>query len=649
MLANKRYWVLGALLFTCLIWCSGGAVQAEKFGDIPDEEWAAEPPADYPEVKAAVLFDVGELTIKINRKIRLDRHVRIKVFQKEGADDALTVEIPFSKGDDIQNLKAHTITPDGKKHEIKDWYDKKVDDYRIRTATFPAVEDGSILEYRYRLKHERYHHIDPWYFQGDLYTIRSRIKVMMDPGFTYNVEKRCIPFTHREPTAEEQGQEMHYTWELENQPPVGDEPLSCARDEFLSSLRFQLKSFEYRGETYSYIKSWADLGETLHDYYTSFIDDSTFIAAVADSLCDDLTEQDDIIRRLFEYVRTEIKKGDSDDDDDDTPAYSRMITSGKATRGRKNLLLVELLRTQEIDACALLIGTRDDHTTFNPTSHHLTQFNHTVCCLKDGKKFHILDPGYDDIPYPYIPAVDLVEGGLLIQGDSSKPISLHHPNRRSGIDIMSEMHLRPDGSAACSATVYIRGYRLKPYYDILEDTAAGEEIIEALIGDDALTTYDLTWSQMTRFDEDDYIQIDMKLELGELATVLDDNLFFSPCLLPIMNNPFTTDRRQLPIDFYYPQTNRHRLQVMIPEGYEVADLPEEIIMQIDGMRFNRTMRHDDTGIDMALNIIIERPWYRVNEYADLKEIFDKMAASSGDQIALAASVEPEPEAPGGEE
>ena len=145
------------------------SIIAQDFGKISEEHWNTQTPEDYPAANAVIIFDHADMVISVRpNQIKTERHVRIKIFNRNGADDALTVEIPYSEGDKIKALKAHTVNVGGKKAEVKKFYTKRIGTYKIKTFTFPAVEDGAILEYKYLHTHQRFTFLDPWHFQNKI-------------------------------------------------------------------------------------------------------------------------------------------------------------------------------------------------------------------------------------------------------------------------------------------------------------------------------------------------------------------------------------------------------------------------------------------------------------------------------------------------
>ncbi|HKK20284.1 MAG TPA: DUF3857 domain-containing protein, partial [candidate division Zixibacteria bacterium] len=251
------FFAVGIFLLVC---CSVGSVSAEKWGDVTDEEWNMQPPANYPEANAEVIFDIGEM--KVTRDaIDFTRHVRIKVFTDKGAEDVGKIAVQYYKDDKLKGLKAQTITPDGKKYDVKggDIHSREFGSQREKTFAFPAVVPGSILEYKYENVNQRFRALDPWYFQTDLFTLKSSFTLVLAPGFTYSSLVKNIPSFEKDPKVEDamSTQDKLFTWTRTDLPPVTDEPYMSAARDYLSSLYCQLVSYESPYFKQTFITGWA--------------------------------------------------------------------------------------------------------------------------------------------------------------------------------------------------------------------------------------------------------------------------------------------------------------------------------------------------------------------------------------------------------
>ena len=82
--------------------------------------------------------------------------IRIKVFTDRGRDQYATVSVPVNGRIEVTGIAGRTVRPDGTIVELKasDIFERtiaKLGDFALRVKTFvmPAVEKGSVIEYRY--------------------------------------------------------------------------------------------------------------------------------------------------------------------------------------------------------------------------------------------------------------------------------------------------------------------------------------------------------------------------------------------------------------------------------------------------------------------------------------------------------------------
>ncbi len=140
------------------------SVTAQKFGKIDDAEWFIAAPDDYPEAGAVIIFDKQSVKVEF-KKIKIERHIRIKVLRASGVDEVGDRSVRFyEKYEKLKHFKAHTITPDGKKHKVEKnaIFEKPHNNWVTQSFSFPNVSEGVILEYRYTIsKKDWYMDIPP--------------------------------------------------------------------------------------------------------------------------------------------------------------------------------------------------------------------------------------------------------------------------------------------------------------------------------------------------------------------------------------------------------------------------------------------------------------------------------------------------------
>jgi len=90
--------------------------------------------------------------------LSLNHYIRIKVFNERGRDTQSKVDIPYFGGDQVSDIAARVIKPDGSVSELKkeDVFERTVVKasgvkFKAKTFSLPGVEPGSIVEYRWRI------------------------------------------------------------------------------------------------------------------------------------------------------------------------------------------------------------------------------------------------------------------------------------------------------------------------------------------------------------------------------------------------------------------------------------------------------------------------------------------------------------------
>lgn len=139
---------------------------------------------------AVVLSDYGKITINYG-VITIERHKRIKILDKKALDEA-DISLPYYVKDRlerIEKVEAETISVDKNGKTVvtevagnqvfdveisKDWHEKRF--------SFPAVDAGSIIEYRYRTISQNYTFLEGWLFQSDIPTLHSEMNVQVMVG-----------------------------------------------------------------------------------------------------------------------------------------------------------------------------------------------------------------------------------------------------------------------------------------------------------------------------------------------------------------------------------------------------------------------------------------------------------------------------------
>src|SRR5690606_23715163 len=152
--------ILLSLLLCSSLFSFSQERQTAKFGEPLPEEFAMTSYSIDPEATGVVLYERGNYTVDAaDGYIRLIKevHRKIKVFDAKNFDYA-TVEIPYYREENVrENIKdLKALTHNGKSKvyvsENATFDTDESQHWSLKKFTFANVQDGSILEYSYRIE-----------------------------------------------------------------------------------------------------------------------------------------------------------------------------------------------------------------------------------------------------------------------------------------------------------------------------------------------------------------------------------------------------------------------------------------------------------------------------------------------------------------
>lgn len=173
---------IGLLLYVLALCASGAPALADDWLPVTPQELRMTSEPNAPGAPAIVLYrQVDRNDAAFNER----GYVRIKILTGEGLKQA-DVQIPYLRDyEDIRNIEARTIRRDGSvvpfdgKVYEQPLLASRATDIWIKTFTMPAVEVGSVIEYRY-LHRLRYGWVydSRWILSADLYTKDAKFSLV---------------------------------------------------------------------------------------------------------------------------------------------------------------------------------------------------------------------------------------------------------------------------------------------------------------------------------------------------------------------------------------------------------------------------------------------------------------------------------------
>jgi Domain of Unknown Function with PDB structure (DUF3857) len=291
-----------------------------KFGKVSDEEMNMKSYSADPNAAAVILFDKGLVSYTYDNQygwVQLfEVHKRIKIFKKEAYDYA-NVSFPYWSKAKIDGLKGITYNLEGgkiveTKLESDNIFNEELSKNRsVKKFNFPAVKEGSIIEYKYTIRSENAVGIPDWYFQDLIPTVWSEFETIIPDFIDYHkMSQGYTPFHITEEKQSVSSFNVVYRSETDlktsnstveninvsynkntmhfvqaNVPALKKEAYTNSPYDYLSRILFEIKNiynvgFQLVGSNYTMYRkgvqntynSWEDLGKEIYtDVYDEYM------------------------------------------------------------------------------------------------------------------------------------------------------------------------------------------------------------------------------------------------------------------------------------------------------------------------------------------------------------------------------------------
>jgi hypothetical protein len=630
---------------TILFWAIFPAItgHAQEWGKVTEAELKVEAPPDYPEANAIILFDIGKMHIGAEI-IEFTRHVRIKVLNKAGITEIGDIEIPYWEGDKIVGLKAQTITPDGKKHEVqkKDIFDKVSGEYKAKSFSFPAITEYSILEYTYENRNKRFHRLDPWYFQSGLYTLSSEFCLVLDWGYTYSTATINVPSANQIPTERKMtnindplgSRSKAFTWKMTNLPPIKDEPYMSFRRGYMATLYCQLVYYrDIQGDyTYDFVKDWRSLGEQFQKMIDEYIDEKNLIKKLADSLIGGLPSNAEKAKAIYYFVSKEIATKESENYHYfDNDKLSKLLVAKTGTADEKNILLCQMYLAAGMQSYPVLIGTRHSQV-FIPQLYQIHQFNHIITIVDVASVRYFLDATNKYCSFGVLPPKSRAVGGLLLDGKNSALLAIVAIEPKSSRIEKNVIHIDGDSLATCSTSVKFTGYYAINYGEDFDQTEP-EKFIKDYFLDKLDVEYEIDTFTCSSPNPELFLA-DFVFSPKNYFKILDNSVSLQGLNFSFRSNPFVSEKRFFPVDFQYPSVYQNTTEIAIEDSIVSFTLPEPLSFEISGASFSRNCMYDGARYIISNRLSIDKAAFSPSVYSQLRDFFTKMGAATEDPIIL---------------
>lgn len=626
------------------------------FNALSEEEWAINSYDKDPDAEAIVLFDIGKSQFVESASgydIKFTRHKRIKILKSSGVQHS-EISIPFyyesiSKSEKISSLKAYTYNliegvVRGKRLDQSTVYEEKINNnWKVKKFTFPDVQEGSIIEFKYELVSPFLFNLPDWEFQTSIPTLYSEYVVQTIPFYEYIFITQSIQkfdSTYTKSVEKKRGSKVANTrfqnvinaYIMKDISAFKDESFITSKNDYLLKMDFQLTKIHspYTG-TKEIMSTWPKLAKEFSEIeeFGKYLKNSETQAKklLKSELILSVEKPIKDIERIVNYVKVNFNW------DGVITKYAKK--SAKEFNAQKtgnmaelNLFLCGLLNAAGYEASPVLISTRNhgkisrDH----PFAHF---FNAAVVLVNHNGRTFLTDATSPLTAFDRIPAFCINDFGLVVGQDNAGWVDL--TNKKLSVCNTSFLVTIDTTDLTAKTLLTLASTEMEAYG------------YKNLLGNnpDYLEKYllDKGFSQIENVKIRNYERTDRPFLLAA-QTISELEIIGNKIIIPqffnmaMKVNQLKQDERTYPIDFVYSKTEQFVSRINIPEGYSINMLPDELNIsdELVDIKLSYSVNEKQITIDGSYNL--KKAVYPSENYQQLKKHFDVIVNDFNRHIIL---------------
>ncbi len=649
--------------FTGLLLLSGISLQAQdfSFGKIKKEDFAITVDKIDTAANAFVLREYGSAEVSYDKNkgpvVQFFRHVRIKILNKEAYNYA-NFSIPLYKSGndrevlmDIKGASYHLVGDKVVETEMTKaniFNENASENYAVTKAAIPQVQEGTIIEYRYRTESPFIFNLNAWEFQEDLPKIYSQYVTRIPEVFHYKANlKGGLAVSDRKvenfntgldsQVGEVLGNKTTYT--MENIPAFHTEDYMTSSKNFRSIIFFELGRFSIpMGPTKDFSLTWENVRDKLvqDESFGGQVKRKTALKEFIEPVLQDSKDDLEKAVRLYTYFQKQIKWNNRHS------IYAKNIKEAIEKRTGNsadiNLGLVNALRYAKLDASPVILSTRENGYAglYAPA---ISEFNHVIAQVKIGENYYLLDATSPYEMFGNIPmkCVNFQGRSIPLEGESDW-VKLE-ANLASTYSNFFYGELSEDGALKGKWITSRNGYGASKMRERLQGSNSEEEFYEKIDEENNRIKIN-SFKVSNRESLDKPLTEEFEIEIKNFATLQNEQLLFNPYIDTKMSkNPFNLTERNYPIDFGSLVQEECYIEIKLPKGYAYPTegklknismaLPERAARYI--FKINNTTP-DVLIIESATQL--NKPLFMPEEYFDLKEFFSRIIQAEKLDVVL---------------
>jgi len=565
-----------------------------KWGDVPKSDLEMKICPLDSSAEAMVLSDFGYSYFDDELNIIFYRHLRVKIFNKQGFEWGTHSFYLNKKDERARNIEGATyvLNSNGNIDTYKlnddDIFQENITDETVNYKfTLPNIQPGCIVEIEYEIVTDNLGYMNDWTFQNDVPTRWSEYNIVTPKQIAYTI----VPLGY-EPYLENIRTEMKqkidgpaksilggeetdcwkYRWVTKDIPAMKDEPFVTTTKNYINRLQVQLLGYHTVATGRKLIlTTWDDVIKRLleSDDFCDRIDVNKTITETTKKITKGLATSFDKTKAIYDWIKSSIVWSGANrlsayKDPDD------VIEDRKGNNSDITMLFISMLKSAGIKADPVILSTRDNGyiQTLYPI---VSQFNYVIArvYMPEDSSSYLMDATSPYRSYDLLPSKILNVSGLVIKEGDPEWITITSGKVSSRLSVVN-INLQNDGSINGDFEINLTNYEALNFREENENNTDLEACKKFLnMESDGIKIDSVTIDGRKT---EGNIKIRGQFNSQEYAQVSNNTIYINPCLLfRLKDNPFKSEIRHFPVDYAYKRTSTDLINIEIPEGFALKE------------------------------------------------------------------------------
>ena len=643
-----------------------------KFGKMSPGEFDVNSTLVDSSTDAVVIADVGKSEFIANSSdltfsLLFTEKKRIKIISKNGFD-AATITIPLyvsdSKAEKLDYLHASTYNLEGGKivetkvAKSSVFTERHSKHWIYNKFTFPALKEGSIIEYSYQVKSDFFFNLQPWTFQGEYPVLWSEYSAAIPEFFKYvtlsqgyqpflvnKVDESLVSFAfmqHDEigrASAAGQftvdGKIDYHTWIMKDVHPLKEEVYTTTLRNSVAKIEFQLNQVWFpHSSPQNYMDTWTKVSDDLmiaNEFGAPIERANNWLDKDVDDIVQNETTDEGKAQKIFEYVRDNFTC--NDDGMYITTNLKDVFRNKGGSVADINMLLIAMLRNQKLNANPVILSTRA-HGFAHELYPLMDRYNYLIAKVQTGDKEFYLDGSIKKLRYGSLPSKVYNGQAREIMKGLARPVYFVSDSLREADAVFVRIAQLENGLVEGSYNQNLGAFeslqlREKANATIIDDL---QKSVQKEYPEEIMVN-DLEIDSLKLLNEPIAIKYDLKVKSFNDA----DIVYFNPMLTEaIKKNPFAAADRFYPVEMPYTMDNTYTLTMDIPKGYKVDELPKpaRVNFNEDEGMFEYLISANENLIQMRCKLFFKRANFANDDYQGLRDFYSFIIKKEAEQIVF---------------